>query len=358
MEARPFSGEAPRVLDTGLRPAAQNIALSRALLEARHAGEIPDTLRFLRHTPSALLGNRQSAEQEFEAARCRAAGVAIQRRLTHGAAVLVAERDLGWELCLRRDATDPQAAVRRLCNAAAAGLAALGIEARLRAHHEIAVDGRKLADAAFAQEGDALLVEGIVRIECDYDLLARVTRTPADGDNAAAQAGLRERVTACAALLDRAPATAQVKALLVEAFESELACEFAEADLTLTEHARYQRALAEISTADWTDLVRDPRDDAPRGEAALKHAAGTLQARVLFDRASQRLKQVWFGGDVPVRPRSAVLDLEAWLAGAPLGRLEHLAGTFFASRPLDSALVPATFAAVVRAATQPVLLAR
>ena len=49
-----------RVMDTGLRAAAQNIALDRALLEARHAEEIPSTLRFCRFTPSVLLASRQS----------------------------------------------------------------------------------------------------------------------------------------------------------------------------------------------------------------------------------------------------------------------------------------------------------
>jgi hypothetical protein len=60
-----------RVIDTGLRPAAQNIALNRALLEARQANEIPSTLRFLRFAPSALLGYHQSAEQELNLFKAR-----------------------------------------------------------------------------------------------------------------------------------------------------------------------------------------------------------------------------------------------------------------------------------------------
>ncbi len=74
-----------RVIDTGLRTAAQNIALNRALLEARRAEEIPSTLRFLRFAPSALLGYHQSAGQEFNLDYCRANQIAIQRRITGGA---------------------------------------------------------------------------------------------------------------------------------------------------------------------------------------------------------------------------------------------------------------------------------
>ena len=79
--------ESWRMIDTGLRPPAQNIALNRALLEARAAEEIPSMLRFLRFTPSALLGYHQSAEQELNLDYCRAHGVTIQRRITGGGAI-------------------------------------------------------------------------------------------------------------------------------------------------------------------------------------------------------------------------------------------------------------------------------
>ena len=60
-----------RVIDTGLRPAAQNIALNRALLEARQQDASPSTLRFLTFEPCALLGYHQSAVQELNLAYCR-----------------------------------------------------------------------------------------------------------------------------------------------------------------------------------------------------------------------------------------------------------------------------------------------
>ena len=91
-----------RRLDTGLRAAAQNIALNRALLEAREADEIPSTLRFLRFTPCALIGYHQSAEQELDLDYCRARQIAVQRRITGGGAIYFDEGQLGWELYLHR----------------------------------------------------------------------------------------------------------------------------------------------------------------------------------------------------------------------------------------------------------------
>ena len=64
-----------RIVDTGLRRAAENIALNRALLEARQQGESPSTLRFLRFTPCALLGYHQSAAQELNLDYCLDHGI-------------------------------------------------------------------------------------------------------------------------------------------------------------------------------------------------------------------------------------------------------------------------------------------
>ena len=361
MAGRPPGFETARVLDTGLRPAVQNVALSRALLEARGAAEIPDTLRFLRHAPAALLDSGQSAAQEFELAACRAAGFGLQRRITRGPALAVAEGDLGWELCVHRDrlGTDPETAARRLCNAAAAAVSALGIAAGHRAHNEIAVEGRRLAVTALAVDGTALLFQGTVRVDTDAGGLCVLMRLPAAAQDDGMLAAARDRVTRLAALLGRAPALPQVRALLTEAFESELAAEFEEGDLTLSEEARYQRALAEMSTEGWVQFAAAARERAPHGAGAVRHAGGVLRAAVIHDLDSGILKQAWFSGAAPARSRAVLFDLEAALAGTPLARVERVVEVFFARHP-DAlrGLRPADFTAAIRAATPPVLIAR
>lgn len=351
--------ETARVLDTGLRPAVQNVALSRALLEARGAAEIPDTLRFLRHAPAALLDGGQSAAQEFDPEACRAAGYALQRRITRGPAQVVDAGDLGWELCLHRDGlgTDPETAARRVCNAAAAALGALGVSARLRAHNEIAVDGRRLAVTAAAVEGPAVLFEGCVRVDADAGsgALLNLPALP-DVDRLAA---FRGRTTSLTALLGRAPPLSQLRALLTEAFESELAVEFTEGDLTLSEQGRYQRALAEMSTAGWVQFATAARERVPQGVGSARHAGGVLRVAVLHDLDSRKLKHAWLLGDVPVRSRAAGFDLEAALAGVALDRIERVVERYCAEHPgVLQGIRPADLAAALRAATQSVLIAR
>lgn len=351
-----------RVIDTGLRPAAQNIALNRALLEARQAEEIPSTLRFLRFAPSALLGYHQSAGQEFNLEYCKAHNIAIQRRITGGGAIYFDERQLGWELYLhRRDVgtSDMQAIAKRICHAAATAISALGVDARYRPRNDIEVDGRKISGTRGVFDGDALLYQGTLLIDFDVEKMVRVLRIPTEKFTDKAIALARERVANLKDLLGRRPDPALIRRNLTEAFESEFDVEFHDGELTLTEHARYQTALAEIDTADWVHLVQRPVSEMPVYEAAQKFAGGLLRAILAYDRCAHRIKQVWFTGDIFVSPRRTIVDLEAALRDTPVERLEHNVRAFFANHAADMlSLTPDDFIAVLRLAVkQPIVAA-
>ena len=350
------------MVDTGLRPPAQNIALNRALLEARAAEEIPSTLRFLRFTPSALLGYHQSAEQELNLDYCRAHGVSIQRRITGGGAIYFDETQIGWELYLHQrelGTRDMQAIAKRICHAAATAISALGVDARYRPRNDIEVDGRKISGTGGAFDGEALLYQGTLLVDFDVEKMLRVLRIPAEKLSDKAIASARERVANLKDLLGRPPEISKVKRYLAEAFESEFGVEFSEGDLTLSEHKRYQDALAEIDTPDWVNLVARPVADMPILEATQKFAGGVLRAAVTYDAVTRSIRQVWFTGDVFVSPRRALMDLEAALRDLPIDRLEQRTQAFFASRTIDLlGLAPQDFVSVVRLAVGQSVLAR
>ena len=348
-----------RRLDTGLRPAAQNIALNRALLEAREANEIPSTLRFLRFTPCALLGHHQSAEQELNLDYCREQGIAIQRRITGGGAIYFDEGQLGWELYLHRrdlDTSDMQTISRRLCHAAATAISALGVDARYRPRNDIEVDGRKISGTGGAFDGDALLFQGTLLLEFDVEKMLRVLRIPAEKLSDKAIASARERVTSLRDLLGRKPDADLVRRLLAEAFESEFGVEFGEGDLTLSEHRRYEQALREIDHPDWVNLVSRPVSAMPVLEAEQKLPGGMLRASIALDAVTQTVRQIWFTGDVFVSPRRLLADLEAALKDTPVDRLESRVRSFFHGRHYETlALTPDDFVNVARLALkQPV----
>jgi lipoate-protein ligase A len=134
-----------RIIDTGVREGRANIAFDAALIEARKAGEVPDTIRFLRFPPTALIGRHQDLSREVNLDYCRANDVGVVRRITGGGAIYLDEGQLGWELVFHRRSLGIAALpdlAREICNAAAAGLGRLGVDARFRTRYDIEVDGR------------------------------------------------------------------------------------------------------------------------------------------------------------------------------------------------------------------------
>ena len=327
-----------RLLDTGLRPAAQNIALNRALLEARQENASPSTLRFLRFEPCALLGYHQSAEQELNLDYCREHGITIQRRITGGGAIYFDTTQIGWELYLHKHelgTADMSAISRRICEAAARGISTLGVEAQFRPRNDIEVDGRKISGTGGAFDGDALMYQGTLLIEFDVEKMLRVLKIPAEKLSDKTVASARERVANLADLLGQVPTMSQVQAALANAFAEEFAVEFAPSSLTPREEVLYKAALAEIDHPDWVNLLVRPASDRPTLDAVRKFSGGLLRASVAFDRSQGRIRQVWFSGDVFISPRRSLADLEAALRDTLAEHLAQNVKQFFAGHTID-----------------------
>lgn len=327
-----------RLLDTGLRNAAENIALNRALLEARQANEAPNTLRFLQFTPSALLGFHQSAEQELNLDYCAEHGVAIQRRITGGGAIYMDQTQLGWELYLDKNelgTADMQAISRRICEAAARGISTLGVAAQYRPRNDIEVDGRKISGTGGAFDGDALMFQGTMLIRFDIEKMLRVLRIPAEKLSDKAINSARERIANLSDLLARDVGLDEVKTALARTFADEFSVVLEPAGLSPAEQRRFDQALAEISAPDWIHMATRPQSERPMLEGMQKFAGGLLRAGVILDPAAERIKQIWLTGDVFIQPKRTLADLEAVLRDTRIDQLESNVAQFFAVRQVD-----------------------
>jgi lipoate-protein ligase A len=348
-----------RLLDTGLASAARNVAMNRALLEARRRHEIGSTLRFLRFTRAALLGYAQSAQQEFDLAYCRTQDITVQRRITGGRAMYVDEAQLGWELYVHRDdlgTADSQRAVQRACHAAAAALSALGVDARYRRRDEIEIDGATVCVAGCAVDGQAMLLQAVLWLDVDPALLGRLFRGPAPGVPATGTE--RPRVIGLKAAVGRAPGVHRVKGNLVEAFESEFGVEFTDGELGLSEQRRFEEALRAIDTPQWTELFARPAADKPIFEAVHRTDGGVLRVAVACDLERATIRDVWFSGDVPVKPSRTIRDLEAALRDVPIADAARKVQWFFSSRPADLGTLSADdFVTAIRLALKQPLVA-
>ena len=91
-----------RVIDSGVVEGRLNIAIGQAIVEAHQSGSVPDTLRFLRFPPTALVGRHQALAQEINLDYCRQNDIGVARRITGGGAIFLDPGQLGWELAFSR----------------------------------------------------------------------------------------------------------------------------------------------------------------------------------------------------------------------------------------------------------------
>jgi lipoate-protein ligase A len=332
-----------RVIDTGLRRAAENIAINRAMLEAHQAGQIPHTLRFLQFQPSALIGYHQSVAQELREDYCQQQGIDIQRRITGGGAIYFDATQIGWELYVDKrfmGSADMGIIAKRICEAAAQGISALGVEARYRPRNDIEVNGKKISGTGGAFDGDSILYQGTLLIEFDIEKMLRVLHIPAEKLAGKAIASARERVTNLGDMLGKVPDMLQVKRCLTDAFQRALDVRFeSEEALTATEQQLFTQALAEIDSPRWVYQFNRTSDEAPVREAIHRCAGGTLRACLHVDTVKQRIKQAWITGDFFVNPKRLVVDLEAALRNTAIDNVNNTIDNFFSRYDVEMLLL-------------------
>src|SRR5262249_20459513 len=156
-----------RVIDTGLRCARWNIAMTVALAELHRAGRIPDTAHFHRYPASVLIGRRQNLDRVLRRDRARRADVEIARRGIGDDTLCMWPGQLALNIVAeRRLFGDCRGEIDALfCNGMADGLSRLGLPARLRPRAEVQITGRKIAQASCSIEGSTIVCQGVVLLD-------------------------------------------------------------------------------------------------------------------------------------------------------------------------------------------------
>jgi lipoate-protein ligase A len=330
-----------RVMDTGILSAAENIAYNQALLACQAQPEATPILRFLRFTPSALIGFHQAVEQELHLEFCQQNQIAIQRRITGGGAIYFDERQLGWELYFKKShvgIADMTELAAKICTAAAASLtpflAPVGLEAKFRPRNDIEVNGRKISGTGGVFDGDCVLYQGTLLIDFDIERMLKVLRIPAEKLSDKAIASAAERVTSLKSLLPKVPDLEQIYAAMQQSFAEAFAADFASGTLTAAEQVAYRESLQEIQSDDWVFQKQAPPEAAPLLTAMQKTPGGLLKVALSYDKASDLIKQVWLYGDFFLEPRRAVVDLEAALKNTPVAVMPVVIREFFRKNAL------------------------
>ena len=343
-----------RIIDTGVREGRANIAFDAALIEERQAGRVPDTIRFLRFPPTALIGRHQDLSREINLDYCAANGVGTVRRITGGGAIYLDEGQLGWELVFHRAslgvAALPELA-EKICNAAALGFKHLGVDARFRPRNDIEVDGRKISGTGGFFDGDVLIYQGTVLVDMNPQQMVSALNIPEaklakrELDSAA------QRVVTLKELLgDELPDMETIKAALLKGFTEGLGIEAEAGEITENEEVLANRYLIEeIGTDEFVAEIDNPGDDIETLGGSHTGPGGTIDTFVKLEGPTKRiLQRALITGDFFVTPPRIVFDLEAHLAGTRLDKIDGAIDTFFAENDIDMlSVAPDDFKAAI-----------
>jgi lipoate-protein ligase A len=314
-----------RLLDTGVRTAAENVALDEGVLRARAEGACPDTVRFLQYSPPAvLIGYHQSPSQEIRLDYCRERGIDLGRRVTGGGAIFFDEGQLGWEVIAGRGAgglpTHHAGLYPRLCGAVAKALRTLGVQAEFRPRNDIEVDGRKISGTGGLEEGDAFLFQGTLLVDFDLEAMVRALRIPVQKLAARELASMRERVTWLGRELGRVPPMDEVKSAVAASLSELIGAELVPGELTPREVELSEEILPRVSSTEWLYRVDRPARERGFFGAGRRTNGGTVRVDAAVDTKARRVKSLVMTGDFFCEPRRATLDLETRFKDLPADR--------------------------------------
>jgi len=327
-----------RILDTGLRTARENLALTAALADGHRAGTTPDTLRFQDFQPSAIVGRHQSLAREVSLDRCRELKVQTARRMTGGGAIYMGPGLLGWELIADKSSLPAglDAITHTLCTGLATGLSTLGIDARFRPRNDIEVDGKKISGTGGYSDGRTLVFQGTVLIDFDVNDMAEVLALPSLKRDRHGIAALADRVTSLRRLLGTTPPRAAVLAAVTGGLVDALGSTPVLGALTPQEQA----AADHLHAAEFgTDAFVTGADLATSGATLVSQRsipAGILEVHIaLRNTVNPIIERIWIVGDIFASPPRAIPDLEAALAGSALATAPAAAQRFLSEHSVE-----------------------
>jgi lipoate-protein ligase A len=345
-----------RVIDTGVREGRRQIALDQALIDLHKAGRIPDTIRFLRFPPTALIGRHQALSREVKLDYCRAHGIGVVRRITGGGAIYFDEGQLGWELVFSRSTLGIASLgdlARDICEAAAAGLGKLGVNARYRPRNDIEVDGRKISGTGGFFDEETLFYQGTVLVDMNpADMVAALNVARAKLEKRALDSAA-QRVVTLKELLGRVPEIRVIQDALLAGFTQRLGIAAKRGTTTAEEEALAAKHYRdEIGTDAFVHEIDDPDADAAVRSGSHTGAGGTVTAYLRLEGSgNERIREALITGDFFVTPPRTVLDLEASLRQVPVTEAGPAVERFFAQAKVGLlSVAPADFRAAVEAA--------
>ncbi|MEN3034602.1 MAG: carbon monoxide dehydrogenase beta subunit family protein [Aquificaceae bacterium] len=322
-----------RVVDTGIRPQHENIALDRIMLELKSKGEIPSTIRFLQFDPECvLIGYHQSVEQEIRLEYVLAEGIEVGRRITGGGAIYFDKTQIGWEVISSLEelnAKNFEELTEKICTAVAKGLQKLGINAQFRPRNDIEVEGRKISGTGGVFEGNAFLFQGTILVDFNVERMLKSLQIPVEKLTSKGIKSAEDRVEWIKRIKGYIPERSSIIKAILQGLSETLKIEPVWGLLSDRENALLKERANEFRSREWIYEVKPaPQDEVLTG--LYRCPGGTFRVGVKV--SSGTLNQVIINGDFFVKPSRLIYDLEAYLKQTPIQDIQNRIREFFSNR--------------------------
>ena len=251
-----------RLLKLETNNAFMNMAVDEAILQARIAGKVPNTLRFFRWNPSAVsIGRFQEVEKEVNVENCKKHAIDIVRRISGGGAVYhdydgeitysvtVATEDLGTN--------DVFAAYNLICKGLIEAIKTLGINADFNPGDpkncpNISVNGRKISGSAQSHKGGVLLQHGTFLLDVDLKKMFTFLNVPWAKTCMEVVSVAEKKITSVKHELGTDISMEEAHKALIKGFEKALGISLEKGELTSYEQKLAEKLCKEkYSTNEW-----------------------------------------------------------------------------------------------------------
>ncbi len=328
-----------RLLDTGRRSAAENMALDRTILECRAKNIVPNTLRILRFSPPAVLvGYHQDVHQEVRLEYVEKQGIHVNRRLTGGGAIYFDETSLGWEIIASKSSVHYKRIedlYEKMCRGIVEALRLLGVKASYRPKNDVEVNGKKISGTGGTEHGDAFLFQGTLLIDFDVETMIKTLKIPIVKLKDKEIESARQRVTCLKSILKQVPPEREIKEAIKKGFEKTLKIRLIESGLTELEEKMLKEKVKYFSSPKWIYQDRTPRKEACLVNSIDKRPGGLIKVSLAIDRETKIIKNILITGDFLITPTRTIYDLEAHLKFTPTDKIEEKVKKFFKEKKVQ-----------------------
>ena len=251
-----------RLLRLETNNAFMNMAVDEAILQARIAGKVPNTLRFFRWQPSAVsIGRFQDVFKEVNVENCRKSGVDFVRRISGGGSVYHDyEREITYSVIVsKKDLKTIEIfyVYKLICNGLIEAMKILGIHADfdpgdLKHCPNILVNGRKISGSSQSHKREVLLQHGTFLIDVDLEKMFTFLAVPWAKTCMEVVSVAKKKITSVKQELGSNISIQEAYEALVKGFQNVLEIKLTEGRLTSYEEGLAEKLCVEkFATENW-----------------------------------------------------------------------------------------------------------